>query len=133
MTKLFLTVLLFLLALTLLALNPDDFKSYMDHTNIKLAHGVQVDSKPLVWDFSNKYYWANWLEVEPRLYAPIEPHSHMGPYATWYSNDFAEDPFDGRIEVYVVGEPLPSARATFLITLITAGIILWNCPSLHKT
>lgn len=133
MVKIFIAVLLFLLSLTLAALDPSAFRAYMDQKDIKLAQGIKYEPKALLWNFSDKASSTNRLEIMPNIYTPIEPDSYINPYATWYSDDFAEDPFDGRIEIAVIGEPLPSARVTLLITLITAGIIMWNSPKLHKT
>lgn len=52
------------------------------------------------------------------------------PFSTdyWYTQDFASDPFDGMIEVYVVGEPLP----TPFLTLFIASIIAFTFAKYRK-
>ncbi len=41
--------------------------------------------------------------------------------------DFAEEPFDGNIEVLVVGEPLPASTVTLIVALAAgAGLLLYN-------
>lgn len=42
----------------------------------------------------------------------------------WYKTDFAEEPFDGHIEVLVVGEPLPSINLSLLIACIVSIAVL---------
>ena len=43
---------------------------------------------------------------------------------TFYKLDFSEAPFDGRIEILVLGEPLPSPVVTLLIAFAAGGIFL---------
>ena len=40
---------------------------------------------------------------------------------SFYQLDFSKDPFDGMIEIYVMGEPLPASTVTMLIALAAAG------------
>ena len=41
--------------------------------------------------------------------------------------DFAEEPFDGNIEVLVVGEPLPASTVTLIVALAAgAGLLLYS-------
>ena len=54
---------------------------------------------------------------------------HHGGYDvdSFFHLDFAEDPFDGRIEVLVVGEPLPASTVTLLIALAAgAGLLFFK-------
>ena len=52
------------------------------------------------------------------------------PFSTdyWYIKDFASEPFDGMIEVYAVGEPLP----TPILTLFIASIIAFTLAKYRK-
>lgn len=130
MKKMFITVLLFLLTLTVLALDIETFEPLLNK-NIDVSQGVTLPpAKPFVWDFSNKYYWGNWLQIEPNLYIPIGPDGYLAPYNEWYMTDFAEEPFDGRLEIYVFGEPLPTPLTTLLVAFGTVGIIyMCKCKS----
>lgn len=46
--------------------------------------------------------------------------------------DFSEEPFDGNIEVLVMGEPLPASTVTLLVALAAgAGLLLYNNRRRH--
>ena len=46
---------------------------------------------------------------------------------SFYKLDFTKDPFDGKIEIYVLGEPLPASTVTLLVALAAAaGLLLYN-------
>lgn len=46
---------------------------------------------------------------------------------SFFKLDFSENPFDGNIEILVMGEPLPPATVTLLIALAAgAGLLLYN-------
>ena len=40
---------------------------------------------------------------------------------SFFHLDFSEDPFDGRIEILVAGEPRPPSTVTLLVALVTTG------------
>jgi hypothetical protein len=42
----------------------------------------------------------------------------------FYKLDFDENPFNGMIEIYVMGEPLPASTVTMLVALAAAGAFL---------
>ena len=59
----------------------------------------------------------------------VKVASDAGYYAeynidSFYNQDFSQDPFDGMIEIYVMGEPLPTSTVTMLIALAAAGAFL---------
>ena len=132
MKKIFLAVLLFLLALTAVAFDPVQLYTYMDQHPYNLAQGIQFPELQDGRSFTGRYLLAAPVaDVNPIIQAEHTPH--MQAYDTWYRCDFAEEPFDGRMELYVFGSPLPSAKATLFIVLITAGIIMWSRTSLQRT
>jgi len=46
---------------------------------------------------------------------------------SFYNLDFSQDPFDGKIEIYIMGEPLPASTVTLLVGLAAAAaIVLYN-------
>ena len=45
---------------------------------------------------------------------------------TFFKLDFPEDPFDGRIEVLVAGEPLPSPAVSLLIAFAAGAAFLYH-------
>ena len=45
----------------------------------------------------------------------------------FYQLDFPEEPFDGKIDILVMGEPLPASTVTLLVALAAAaGLLLYN-------
>jgi len=87
-----------------------------------LAVGVPMVQAPAISDFNN---------IPREGYRPVtywmtsNANESFYPGVNWYHYDFAADPFDGRIEVLVVGEPLPSASMTIFIMAAIVGIIYW--------
>lgn len=43
---------------------------------------------------------------------------------SFYQLDFAEDPFNGMIEIYIMGEPLPAPAVTLLVALAAGALFL---------
>ena len=82
----------------------------------QLAYGVQYP----IFDIKD---FSNILKINPSN--PVQTNLNteaIVPYSTdaWYIQDFASDPFNGMIEVYVVGEPLPTPILTLFITSLFA-------------
>ena len=129
MTKIFITVILFMLALSILASpSQQELQALLKDQHFDLTYGVVLPPQKPYNDFSTI--------AKPPYYMPIfshpmwqEPDGFLSPYSFWYHTDFAADPFDGRIEPFVVGEPLPSTTATLLIAIGMLGII--GCRKLH--
>ena len=95
---------------------PKNLLEYMKNDPIPLNYGVK-EQKYNISDFSNYKLFDTGTNQSFSLNAEaIVPFAPVNDY--WYIQDFAEDPFDGRIEV-VVGEPLPSVPLTiFIATLL---------------
>lgn len=123
MTKIFITVILFMLALSILASpSQQELQALLKDQHLDLTYGVVLPETKPYNDFSTF--------AKPPYYMQLfshpmwqEPDGFLSPYSSWYHTDFAEDPFDGRIEPFVVGEPLPPATATLLIALGMLGIM----------
>lgn len=61
----------------------------------------------------------------PTLKVASDAGFHAGyDIDSFYQLDFPKDPFDGRIEIYVMGEPLPASTVTLLVALGAAAVIL---------
>ena len=54
---------------------------------------------------------------EPNYYSGYNPDS-------FYQLDFAEDPFNGMIEIYIMGEPLPAPAVTLIVALAAGALFL---------
>ena len=57
------------------------------------------------------------IESDPGYYGGYNPDS-------FYQLDFSEDPFDGMIEILVVGEPLPTPVVTLIVALAAGALFL---------
>ena len=62
-------------------------------------------------------------------YSPFKVVSDPGYYGgynadSFYHLDFSEDPFDGMIEILVVGEPLPAPAVTLIVALAAGALFL---------
>ena len=112
MKKIFLTTILFLLALSILAVEMDNITAPM----IAPSSGFtleQVLQAPTTVTYNAPAY----TEL------PNEQLGNTEMYSYWAATDFAEDPFDGIMEVCVIGSPLPSPLMTLIAALGTLGII----------
>ena len=119
MKKLFLSTILFMLALTVVADNP--LHQLLKHQRTDLTTGITMSDMGNPADFTIPFGPI----VKPS--APIHPHcwgTLDSPFAySWYPYDFSEQPFDGKIDILVVGEPLPSTTTTIFVLTLFAGII----------
>ena len=80
---------------------------------IRFGYGVESSDGPL---------------FEPRTVS-LSVSSDPGYYASFgtdgfYKLDFSENPFDGKIEIYVVGEPLPAPAVTLIVALAAGALFL---------
>ncbi len=62
-------------------------------------------------------------------YSPFKIQSDPGYYGgynadSFYQLDFSEDPFDGMIEIFVIGEPLPAPAVTLIVALAAGALFL---------
>ena len=124
MKKIFITTLLLFITLSILASAIQrDLQLLLKDQTFNLAYGIELpkDPKP----FNEFKYTDIPAFVSYQPYISSEPDGYMAPYKAWYEQDFASDPFDGRIEVYVMGEPLPSATQTMFLTLGVLAILLY--------
>lgn len=131
--KKLLIFLFLLLSATLLGQEDTLFKSKKSLNDLlktmkvdyNLASGFEVNKDFNITDFSKA--------VTP---TPNNQVSHIVnseaivPFSTdyWYTQDFASDPFNGMIEVYIVGEPLP----TPILTIFIASIIAFTLAKYRK-
>lgn len=123
MKKIFITTLLFLMALCALAFPDNDIAALLQYGPVDLAYGIKKPEPTNLADFEIPVQKTDYQVTLQSVYEPI-PFSDV--YNSWYNADFAKDPFDGLVEVYVVGEPLPSPGLTFMVALGTLLIIMWS-------
>ena len=87
-----------------------------------LAYGIKQPTASMKFnDFSNVY-----KPTTSFLSVPAKSTEELISFSAneWYNQDFTSDPFDGRIEIYVVGEPLPSINLSLLIACIVSIAVL---------
>ena len=127
MKKIFITTLLFFIALSVLASSQQQLllQELLKDPILDLTHGItlQKDQKPFN-DFSDIVRQPLQPTTRP-IVIDIEQDGYISPYKGWYDTDFAADLFDGRIEILVMGEPLPSATQTIILTLGVLAILLY--------
>ena len=133
MHKFFLTVVLFLLTLAICAFSPADQELLIRQAPIEFQPFAHKPQALHMGDFSNPYHYENWREILPGIYIPTEPDGFRKPYNSWYMDDFSEEPFDGKIEIVTLGEPLPGVWLSLCIWLAFAGIIMWKRIRLQPT
>ena len=131
--KKLLIFLFLLLSATLLGQEDTLFKSKKSLDDLlktmkvdyNLARGFEVNKDFNITDFSKPVTPTLNNQVSYTINSEV-----IAPFPTdyWYVQDFANEPFDGMIEVYVVGEPLP----TPVLTLFIASIIAFTFAKYRK-
>lgn len=121
MKKFLVTTILFMLALTMVA--NDQLYKMLDKIPLDLSIGIEQPNEVKLNDFTAAIAPVAPTEAALNISAG---ESMEGDFGGWYRYDFAEDPFDGRLELLVVGEPLPTPIMTLLVAFGTIGIILVN-------
>ena len=129
MTKIFVTTVLFMLALSVLALDAEALLKLQKPIN--LAYGIKVTNDINAIDFSVPVYKD--IDYQDKTYIVNSENDIFAGYNTdmFYNIDFAEDPFDGRIEVLVLGEPLPSGTVSLFMAAGIAGLLYFRRNKLN--
>lgn len=99
-----------------------------ERRDINLAQGIDVSKLPSIAkisDFSKpyvanqEYSMSKWSVDSDNNYVELSPATYF------YNIDFSEDPFDGKIQILVMGEPLPSPLTTLICCFGVIGILLY--------
>lgn len=107
--------------------NLTDFLVNYNNKDIQLAQGVDLSKIPdtkKINDFSKPFPTTEYKMV---AYNVNSENNFFAGYATdsFYNTDFAEDPFDGVIQVLVMGEPLPSQTVSLILGVLTVFSIVY--------
>jgi hypothetical protein len=86
--------------------------TFSENESFQLGYGSSEDGG----DFT-PFSISQAKSTEPNYYAGYNPDS-------FYQLDFAEDPFNGMIEIYVMGEPLPASTVTLIVALAAGALFL---------
>ena len=111
--KFLLTAFLFILSVSLFSLDSDKLFEYS--TPINLTQGIQYPELKNINDFTNipenitPFYSNPVFNESKEAIVPFNSNS-------FYNLDFNEDPFNGCLELAVIGEPCLSVNLTLLIS-----------------
>lgn len=116
--KHFLAILLFVISFTTFGL---DLSQFIEH-NVDLAYGVKIPERPVINDFSHVVMKGQHASIK------VQEGYYFDDALVrrWYYTDFDEDPFDGRIEIMMLGQPSASVNATILIAMIVASLLIYK-------
>lgn len=95
-----------------------DLSSFL-HQEIDLTQGIVLPPAMVFNDFSNAKPVKAYTPVHIQNFYLYDESISNG----WYSFDFAEDPFDGVIEILAVGQPSTSTATTLIISCLV-GLLL---------
>lgn len=99
-----------------------------EHKGMNLAQGVdlsKISSIAKISDFSKPYVANKEYSMSKWTIDSDNNYVELSPATNFYKVDFSEDPFDGKIQILVMGEPLPSPTTTLICTLGVLGILLY--------
>ena len=125
--KYFLALILTFVVVTCSA---SDLLSLLDHQTWNIAYDVQLPDTGIAANDFSKHYLKNSQVTYLHADGSSEPMELVSIGNSWYPYDFASDPFDGIIEVLVVGEPLPSTTTTLIVAL--GFLILVYCKRCYR-
>ena len=124
--KLILTSILSLLSISLFSLDTETLLQYSTPLNPSQGLLFSIDNNQSINDFSNipkdiPVYKAGYsIDNEAIIpFSPIQNH--------WYAQDFSTSPFDGQLEILVMGEPTPPVTISLLIaSLLSIAFLQYN-------
>ena len=99
------------------------FENYK--TPYNLAYDIKQPTAFFKFNDFSTFYKQNTspFKLETITTEQMIPFTYDGT-VEWYKTDFAAEPFDGRIEILVMGEPLPSINLSLLIACIISIAVL---------
>lgn len=111
---------IFLLLFAVNAFAKSDLWELIKNPSYDLTYGVTLPEQRPLTDFSKPYVPTSVIHVSSIEHALQVDEA----FSYWYHFDFVEDPFDGRIEILVMGEPSASTTVTLLISCVL-GLMLY--------
>lgn len=99
-----------------------------ERKDINLAQGVdtsKISSMAKISDFSKPFVANQEYSMSKYDINSDNNYVELSPATYFYNIDFSEDPFDGKIQVFVMGEPLPSPLTTLICCFGVIGILLY--------
>lgn len=99
-----------------------------ERRDINLAQGIDVSkfsSIAKISDFSKPYVANKEYSMTKYDINSDNNYVELSPAPHFYNVDFSADPFDGKIQILVMGEPLPSPLTTLICCFGVIGILLY--------
>ena len=116
-------IVLFLLLISITSFAKSDLYDLLKDSQMDLAYGVVLPDLPNYADFSVRFSTNTSAAVHTSSFEAFIPFQEAAD--KWYLCDFAEDPFNGVIEIYAVGQPSASTTATLIISLL-CGLLMFR-------
>ena len=113
-----LAILLFIISFTTFGL---DLSQFVER-DVDLAYGINIPEQPVINDFSHVVMKGSHASIK------VQEGYYLDDalVSRWYHTDFDEDPFDGRIEIMMSGQPSASVNATILISMVVASLLIYK-------
>ena len=99
-----------------------------ERKDMNLAYGVdtsKLSNMAKISDFSKPYVANQEYSMSKYDINSDNNYVELSPATYFYNVDFSEDPFDGKIQILVMGEPLPSPLTTLICCFGVIGILLY--------
>jgi hypothetical protein len=104
-------------------------QEYVKNEPIPVSYGLKPLDKTNIFDFStlttaslSSYPYYKLEKVESEAIVPFIPVNEK-----WYTEDFSSDPFNGIVDILIMGEPLPSTYVTlFLASILAFTVAKYN-------
>lgn len=113
-----LAILLFIISFTTFGL---DLSQFVER-DVDLAYDIKIPEQPVINDFSHIVTKGSHASIK------IQEGYYFDDALVnrWYRTDFDEDPFDGRIEIMLSGQPSASVNVTILISMVVASLLIYK-------
>lgn len=99
-----------------------------EHKDINLAQGIdtsKISSMAKISDFSKPYVANQEYSMSKYDVNSDNNYVELSPATYFYNIDFSEDPFDGKIQILVMGEPLPSQTVSLVLGVLAVFSIVY--------
>lgn len=105
-----LAILLFIISFTTFGL---DLSQFVER-DVDLVYDIKIPEQPVINDFSHVVTKGSHASIK------VQEGYYLDDALVnrWYRTDFDEDPFDGRIEIMMSGQPSASVTTTLIISCL---------------
>jgi len=106
-----------------------DLTPLLKYQHLDLTHGIPI---PPEMEYNN---FTNSVPTNARANVSVFGENIFDPDLSdsWYHTDFAEDPFDGVIEILAVGQPSTSTTMTLIIACLVGLLLVSKRTNINLT